>query len=373
MQNKKILIGYLIGENNSGIDKYILAIVNFFNKKNFEVGVLSSNSNIDVNYFENKYKIKIYIIHNLTHPILQFKEIRNIIRQNNYKITYYNISDCSNIMGILASFFCKIKFRIVHSHSSSMNGKTLKKKILYIFHLIFKQFIEYLCNIYLACSKEAAEWMYNKRIFANKEIVYIFNYIDVKKFLYNAQCREKVRAKYLWNDKIILGHIGNFTETKNHNFVIEIFKQFIQINPNSILILIGDGNLRSKIEKKVTENGLKDKVVFFGIRNDVNLLLQGMDIFLLPSISEGLPISVIEAQVAGVDCFVSDTISKESCISSSCHFLSLSKDAQYWAQYIKNNIQYRKNYDEKNFYKYDKSQLDIKLSMILKNNKIINS
>lgn len=364
---RKVLIGYFIGENNSGIDKYIISLIKYFNAKNYTVSILTSNRKINKSSFEKKYSASLYVVSSLNNPLKQFFEIKRIIRRQKYDISYFNISDCSNSIGIFAAYQCKVKYRIVHSHSSSMNGKSLKKRCLYLLHLLVKPFMSHLCNKYLACSQIAAKWMFNSTILGSKDFYYIFNYIDTNKYIYSEEIRENVRNSFNWSNKIVIGHIAGFIPVKNHLFSVEILNCLTQIIDNCMMIFIGGGNLQEQIINLIEKKGLVNHAVFLDVRNDVNYLLQGMDAIILPSFKEGLPIAAIEAQVSGADTFLSNTISKEVKISDNCYFLDLNLGARYWSEYILDHISNRANYDHTFFTRYDIENLYKDLDKILMN------
>ena len=131
-----------------------------------------------------------------------------------------------------------------------------------------------------------------------------------------------------------MGHIGRFNKQKNHEFLIEVFKALHDKHPNSLLVMVGNGHLRPSIEKKVDQLGLSSCVRFLGIREDISDIMQGMDLFLFPSLFEGLPVVLVEAQAAGLRCIVSDTITSETDVSGRLEFVSLKESPDEWADKI---------------------------------------
>ncbi len=218
---------------------------------------------------------------------------------------------------------------IAHSHQSGSLGKaTLKHLIAKI--LVFP--IRYLADYKYACSEEAARWLYGKKTVLRNDYTTMNNALDTSKFSFSADKRVKVRESlFISLDTFIVGHVGSFSFVKNHSFLIDIFKEINRKIPNSILILVGDGLLRKKIEVKVNEMQLNDSVRFLGLRSDVDSLLQCMDVLVFPSHSEGLPVTLIEAQAAGLPCLISDSIPDEVNITECISFLSLSESAKTWA------------------------------------------
>jgi len=189
-------------------------------------------------------------------------------------------------------------------------------------------------NNYFACSRNAGKWLFGKRVSNLNELVVLNNAVNVDEFKYDVEIRKKVRKELGIGNELVIGHIGRFNKQKNHNFLIDIFKAVSEVNPDAILLLAGDGDLRRKIEKKVSRLGLKSKVKFLGVRNDINSIMQAMDLFLLPSLFEGLPVVLIEAQAAGLKCIVADTITRESDITSRVEFLRLNDTPEKWANQV---------------------------------------
>ena len=157
------------------------------------------------------------------------------------------------------------------------------------------------------------------------------NSVETKKFLYDKDVRDQVRKEFDVQDKIVIGHVGRFNVQKNHVFLIDIFKKIYEKNKNTVLFLLGDGEEKEKILEKVKNLDLVDCVRFLGVRNDVNKIMQCMDVMLFPSLFEGLPVTIIEAQASSLPCVLSDTITKECKIIENVEFLSLKTDVDAWS------------------------------------------
>lgn len=220
-----------------------------------------------------------------------------------------------------------VKFRIVHSHSTLYSNNKLKAVRNKILCLPIKG----MTDIYMACSKAAGEFLFGKKNI-NKVIV-VRNAIDCSRYKYDPQIRKKVRKELELEDKIVIGHVGHFNKEKNHTFLIDIFEQALQIKQNIVLVLVGEGVLKEHAIKKVKEKGLEDKVLFLGVRNDVNELLQAMDVLMLPSLFEGIPVTGIEAQAAGLPCVMSTNVSEEFNVGF-ISYVDLSEGADIWAKRI---------------------------------------
>ena len=159
------------------------------------------------------------------------------------------------------------------------------------------------------------------------------NAVDASLFRYNESTRIEVRRELGINDStVLIGHVGRFNTQKNHKFLIDIFKEINKINPDSVLVLTGNGNLEDKIRNQVKELDLEGKVIFTGVRSDVNRLLQGFDVFLFPSLFEGLSVILIETQASGTPCLTSTAVSRQTEISDVIEFYPLEESAENWAK-----------------------------------------
>ena len=160
------------------------------------------------------------------------------------------------------------------------------------------------------------------------------NAIDAKKFIYNEEVRKQKRAELGVEDKFVIGHVGRFNLQKNHEFLVKRFADFAKTNEDAILVLIGNGELQEKIKEMAKEYGIETKVKFLGLREDIPQLLQAMDLFLFPSLFEGLPVTLVEAQAAGLPCVISDMITDEIMITDQISKVSLSGNTSLWNQEI---------------------------------------
>ncbi|MDD6474750.1 MAG: glycosyltransferase family 1 protein [Sodaliphilus pleomorphus] len=194
----------------------------------------------------------------------------------------------------------------------------------------------------LACGEEAGVFL-----FGRKPFVVLKNAIPTERYTFNLKIRNEFRAMKNWGrTSVIIGHVGRIGHPKNHRFLVEVFKEFHRLVPDSILVLVGDGEDRNKIEDLVLSYNLQDYVKFEGVQDNVSDYLQAFDVFVFPSLFEGLPVSVIEAQAAGLHCFLSDTIDKETDITGDVSFLSLQLSAKQWAESIISTLPYDRSNNE---------------------------
>ena len=237
-----------------------------------------------------------------------------------------------------------IKVIILHSHAALVNKKTGYRHLKDLFDRINKSYVDH----YFACSQKAGEYRFGRKDVQNHKVKIINNAIKVSNFVFDQTIRDQYRTQLGIQDKFVVGHVGRMTFQKNFPFLINIFSAVAQKNDNAVLLLVGDGPDYPEIKQQVSELGLTDKVIFLGIRTDVTNLLMAMDVFLLPSRWEGLPVTVIEAQATGIKCVVADTITEEAAITPNIQFIPLEKGAELWAERI---IQHSNGYERKNMAK----------------------
>ena len=253
-----------------------------------------------------------------------------IIHAHNGPLAYFSLH-CARIN--------KFPNRIAHAHATMIPYS--KSKILdikWIYKNLFKNRIKNEANYYFGCSTEACKFYFG----VEKKYTLINNAIDIEKFIYNEEIREKIRNELgIKKEEFVIGHVGRFMNQKNHKFLIDIFNEIYKKNKNAILLLIGIGELENEIFEKVKSLGLDKNVIFAGSVSNVNEYYQAMDVFILPSLFEGLPVVGIEAQAAGLKCFMSDTITDEVAITENVKFLNLKNDSlDIWADEILKSKEY---------------------------------
>lgn len=206
---------------------------------------------------------------------------------------------------------------IIHAHSSGYQkaANEMEKKQGQTVHYEMRKLLkEDMATDFVACSREAAEWIFGDRIPRNK-IKIMPNAIDTSRFAFSLEKRKEVRAQLGLEDKFVIGHVGRIELVKNHEFLIRVFSEIVKIVPEAALVLVGDGKLREKVEGQIRDQNLQENVKVLGKRDDTDRILQAMDVYLLPSLFEGFPISLVEAQTAGLPCIVSDLVTKEAAVT----------------------------------------------------------
>lgn len=223
----------------------------------------------------------------------------------------------------------RVPVRIAHSHNAR---STINLK--YFFLLYEKLFIKKAASDLFMCSTIAGEWSYGPKAVADGKCVFLKNGIEVEKYAYDEKVRAEVRRKMGLGDKLVIGHVGRFMQQKNHGFLIDIFKNIHDKHPESVLLLVSEGRLLNEMKNKVSRLGLTDAVQFLGFRDDVHELMQAMDVFVLPSLWEGLPFTLVESQCAGLPSVISDVISDEAIVTDVITKVSLKETADKWADVI---------------------------------------
>jgi glycosyltransferase involved in cell wall biosynthesis len=234
-----------------------------------------------------------------------------------------------------------IPCRIAHSH----NAKTVVN-LKFFFFLYEKLFIKRHCTDMFMCSTLAGEWSYGKKAVQDGRVRMSKNGIEVERFRYNEEVRREVRRELNVEDKIVIGHAGRFMQQKNHMFLLDIFRKIHDRNPDTVLLLCGEGRLEEDIRRKVKELELEDHVRFLGVRPDMDRMYQGFDLFLLPSLWEGLPVVGIEAQTSGLPILMSDVITPEVEVTPCVKKLSLKTSPEVWAQTALDMIREHQRQDE---------------------------
>jgi len=295
----KIQFDFLVGDNGGGKYDYEDEILNLGGKI-YRVTLKSRN------------------------PFKCFFQTVILVKKGNYKIVHRHSNNAIMCIDLIAAKLGGAKTLIAHSHSSIVDshlGRVINK--------IFRPLLNLVSTYKFACSKKAGIWLFGKQMFT-----IINNGIDLEQFIYDKKVREVTRKKMHIENKFIIGHVGRFVYVKNHYFLIDILKKVKELTPNVVLVLVGDGPLRQKIELKIKEFDLSDNVILLGVRTDIVDLLQAMDVFVFPSLYEGLPVTLVEAQAVGLPCVISDTISSEVSLTTLIHRIPLNQSAAEWAKEI---------------------------------------
>ena len=248
-----------------------------------------------------------------------------------YKIVHVH-QDCLSSVALECAKKCGVPVRIAHSHSSSQD-----KNWKYLIKLYYMRFIPKYATYLFACGAAAGDWMFNGHSY-----YLIKNAIETEKYCYSPEKAKLMRRKlHIKDDETVLGHVGRFSAAKNHRFLLEIFSECLKINQKVRLLLVGNGENQEEIKKIVEEQGFADKVIFTGARPDVNDLMQAMDVFVFPSLYEGLPLTMIEAQASGLHCVISNKVPDECIVTNDLvTYCKLEEKPSKWAEIILQKAQF---------------------------------
>lgn len=258
-------------------------------------------------------------------PLSYMRKLRKI--SMNYDVVHIHANSATAVLELLPAKLAGAPKRVLHIHNSTCSHKLI--------HKLFHPMMLKLTTDNVACSKLAGDWIF-------KDYIVLNNAVDLKKYNFDVEKRSEIRKNYnIFDDDLVIGHVGKFVEQKNHNFLIDVFQEIIDRLPNSKLLLVGSGDLIDEIRLKVKNLNLQNNIIFAGMQNDASPFYSAMDMIVFPSLWEGLPLSILEAQANGLPCVISENITFEVNMGG-VQQVSLSEKASVWADIVINtNIQAR--------------------------------
>lgn len=310
----------------------VLQVVTYMGRGGLETMLMNYYRNIDRDIvqfdflvhrsFEAEYDAEIlkmggHIYHLPTlnpFSISYHKKLNAFFKEHSYDVVHSHL-DCMSAYPLAYAKKYGASVRIAHAHNKNQDHN-----FKYIVKSISRRFMPQYATHLFACSEEAGKWMFGKHQF------YVLNNaIDAKRYRFSADRAEREKKALNISNEFVIGHIGRFYPQKNHKFLIEIFRELVKIESDAKLFLVGTGPDRELIREKVKEYHLENKVVFMGSREDIPEILQAIDVFVFPSLYEGLGIAAVEAQAAGIPCILSDQVPVECRMTQNVEFLSLKK------------------------------------------------
>lgn len=237
---------------------------------------------------------------------------------DNIDVVHFNIAQGEELPFIFAAKKAGIPSRILHSHNSQANSF-----VKVAGHRICKVLFSDVATEYLACSDKAAEWLMPQKVLTSLDYKIINNGIHLNQFEYNPDVRHRTRNELEINAKHCYVSIGRLDEQKNHSFLLDAYKELVKLDPDSVLLCLGEGHLRGSLEAKARDLGVSEQVRWLGLQNDILNILCAADCFVMPSLFEGFPFSLIEAQTSGLPCAVSDRVSRKCALTDLVSFLPL--------------------------------------------------
>lgn len=319
-----------------GIESYIKNVVDNISKEKFQFDFVNLNENEKIAFQDEflKNNSKIYNIPNRKKNFFSYRrKFIEILSNNNYDIIHIHIMSYEAFERIIWAIRYSEAKVIVHSHNAGFGSNAkLHTRLL---HYLGKMLLNNKKFYKAACGKDAGKWLYN-----NNEYIILNNGIEYDKYKFDIKNRINMRNNLgIQENEIVIGHTGRLELQKNHNFLIDVFYEYYKKNSSSKLILVGDGSLRKSLEEKIERLNISNNVIFIGFVENVNEYYSAFDIFVLPSLFEGLSISLVEAQTNGLKCFCSTNIDVTSDITGNIYFLNLELSSKEWADKIfKENI-----------------------------------
>lgn len=315
-KNEPIRVAQMMTEMNYGGVEMV--VMNYYrhidrSKVQFDFYVLEG-SEIPQREEIEKLGGRIYIVPHYKHLLQYEKTLIRLFKENGYKIVHSHMNTLS-VFSLRAAKKAGVPVRIAHNHSTAGKGEYKKNIVKYM----LRPFAKIYPTELFACSHLAGDWLYGK----NANYTVFNNAIELDKFAYNKQIRDKIRKQYHIENKFVVGHVGRFCYQKNHDFLIDIFEKVHEKEKDAVLLLIGEGELEDEIKAKVHRLGLDNCVIFVGACNNVNEMYQAMDVFVFPSRYEGLGMVAIEAQTAGLPVVCSINVPKEAKILDVVYFENL--------------------------------------------------
>lgn len=328
--DKKIKVAEFVTRlEYGGVESMIRAYIgHFIEKERFEIHVVTQDINA-MGCIE-QFQKEGFIVHVVTHKrrslYKNVAEIYRILKEEQFDVVHSHMT-LTNFYVLFLAWVLGVKKRISHSHNAFITNNPWKK----IGWTFLKWADHRVANCRIACGQEAGVFLFGKKAMQSGNVYLMNNAIDLSRFRFDSDIRMRIRQKYNLENKICVGHIGRFAKQKNHRYLVEIFLEFLNMYPEAKLMLIGIGELENEIKDYVRKLGIEKSVIFVGSVTNSNEYYQAMDIFVLPSLYEGLPVVSIEAQTSGLQCLISDFVDKRCALTENVHFMSIEKEPKQWA------------------------------------------
>lgn len=345
MEKIKVL-HFPIRNTNGGITRSAMKYWKFVDKERFQFDFATCSKKIDFEDEINKQGCKVHYISAYAeeNPEQFCEDLRNILAQG-YDAIHLNTSWWKGFLAEKVAKEMGIKVIVVHARNTyvDINDEQKRTYELENHEKCKKEFTEDLATHFLACSPEAADFLFGEQI--PKERIKIFhNALDIHRYAYDETKRGIIRQQLGIEQKYVIGNVGRMVYQKNHAFLVECFNEVQKQVPNAVLMLLGGGELEEEIREQINEYGISDKVIFTGEVDNVEDYMQAMDVFAFPTRFEGLGNVLIEAQTAGLKCLTSDNVPRETCITDNIEYLKLDKKtwveamSKYAAGYDRHNM-----------------------------------
>ena len=339
--------------NLGGIETYLIEQFRHLDKSKIDYDFVNITGEYSICY-EDEILASGSKISRHKNPLLHYWQWFNILLQNKgvYDVIVLNTNSLEYVFPLVLGKIFGIPVRVIHSHNSGFENKQgLARRLLVGMN---KKLLAWSANLRFACSQFAGQWM-----FKDNPYHVIYNAIDIHKYDADLIVREETRNALGLHTELTLLHVGRFSYQKNHSFLLDIFKEVHAIQPDSVLLLVGDTTEESEflteVKRKIKAYGLENVVRLLGRRDDVNKIMQAADVLVMPSFFEGLTVVGIEAQASDLPLLLSDTVTKELGLLPSTQFISLEAGPTAWAEAIVNSKQHNRQsrYEELKAAGYD--------------------
>ncbi|MGN0383494.1 MAG: glycosyltransferase family 1 protein [Eubacterium sp.] len=271
--------------------------------------------------------------------------LAKVCKENDIKILHFNCGAPKVLLMIIAARMGGVKYVTYHSHNSGMSNEG---RWVSLINKLCKPFIPFFADDFWACSTLAAKFTFPKSIVDNNKFYFMPNGINLNRFVYDKEIRNKLRKELGYEGKFVVGHAGRFTYQKNHSYLIDIFNEIHKKDLTAVLVLCGEGELQEQIKDKVYKLGLEGFVTFLGASDEMQNIYNVMDVFIMPSHYEGLPVAGVEAQASGLPVVFANTITREVGVTENISYISLSEPPHKWAETVLSykNVERRDNREE---------------------------
>lgn len=339
----------------------VLIVTDTLNRGGMELAAIRFQQALDQNLFDCTFSVRsekkgamedeliksgVRIIHQPDNELDYFKSYKyydRLFKNEHFDIVHSHLLFYSGIV-LKAAYKNDIGKRIAHSHFSkplTEGRSTLKRLIAALYRMIMRKTLSKYATDIIGCSIDSGNFLCGKNTFKRKGVL-LNNVVDTGMYKYDIQTRNDVRKSFNAQGKIVLGHIGHLNYIKNQSFLLDIFSEFHKKHNDSMLLLVGGGSDEAMLKSKVRKLDIENAVIFTGVRDDIPRLLLAMDCLVFPSLHEGFPLTLIEAQASNLPCVVSDSITKSVKLNDNLSFVSLDSAVGVWCAEIDNMLKFNR-------------------------------
>lgn len=318
--------------NTGGAETFLMKIYRKLDRRKYQMdfGVYSDQEG----FYDEEIRSMGGKVHHLIPKTKNFnlykKSLYDLVSKERYEYVLRITSNAGGFYDLKVAKEAGARVCIARSSNSSDGGSWRAKIINFLSCIMYQKYVD----VKIAPSDLAAKYTFCKEAIDEGEVYFLNNGFDLDVYSFSQSGRDRIRKEFNLKDRFVIGHIGRFSHQKNHEFLVDVFYELKKKKSDTVLLLVGDGELKNQIKNKVIRLGLSDSVIFVGIRKDIPNLLSAMDLFVFPSFYEGMPNTVIEAQATGLPCVISDSISREANITGLVQYISLSKSSDLWADEV---------------------------------------